>query len=76
VTATPDTPTIEAIEKMRQFRIGCLPVVRNDRLVGIVTLYDLLAISTRLLEKALQELKEVTDDADNSRSGVDAQRID
>ena len=38
VTST--TPTLEAIEIMRRSGIGCLPVVDDDRLVGIVTSYD------------------------------------
>ncbi|HSP06477.1 MAG TPA: CBS domain-containing protein, partial [Acidobacteriota bacterium] len=62
VTVTPETPTLEAINKMRECRIGCLPVVRNDRLVGIVTLIDLLKLSSKLLEKALAEETEETHD--------------
>lgn len=54
LTVTPGTSTLDAINAMRKHRIGCLPVVRNERLVGIVTLYDLLALSSRLLEKALE----------------------
>jgi len=51
VTVTAETPTLEAIEVMRRRKIGCLPVVEGDRLVGIVTAYDFLALSTRLLEE-------------------------
>lgn len=51
VTVTAETPTLEAIEIMRRRKIGCLPVVEGDRLVGIVTAYDFLALSTRLLEE-------------------------
>ncbi|HSP07680.1 MAG TPA: CBS domain-containing protein, partial [Acidobacteriota bacterium] len=67
VTVTPETPTLEAIHKMQECRIGCLPVVRNDRLVGIVTLIDLLALSSKLLEKALAEETEETYDPLNDR---------
>ena len=42
ITATPDTPVVEAVKLMREHRIGCLPVVRDGKLVGIVTASDLL----------------------------------
>lgn len=61
-SVTPETPTLEAIEMMRKLRIGCLPVVRNERLVGIVTLYDILVLSARMLEKALKEDSENKED--------------
>lgn len=42
ITASPDTPVVEAVKLMREHRIGCLPVVRDGKLVGIVTASDLL----------------------------------
>ncbi len=42
ITAPPDTPVVEAVKLMREHRIGCLPVVRDGKLVGIVTASDLL----------------------------------
>ena len=42
VTCTPDTLVEEAAYLMRQKQIGCLPVIRDGRLAGIVTLEDLL----------------------------------
>ncbi len=53
VTVTPDTPTIEALQTMRKLRIGCLPVVVNERLVGIVTEEDFMEIASKLLEERL-----------------------
>jgi predicted transcriptional regulator/gamma-glutamyl:cysteine ligase YbdK (ATP-grasp superfamily) len=53
LTVTPQTPTLEAINLMRENRVGCLPVVEADRLVGIVTAYDFLAASASLFEKYL-----------------------
>lgn len=53
ITVTPETTTLEAMQTMRRLHIGCLPVVRDQHLVGIVTVYDLLALSSRLLEEAL-----------------------
>jgi CBS domain-containing protein len=55
ITVTPATPTLEAIEMMRKTRIGCLPVVENGHLVGVVTLFDLLAVSAKLLEEELKK---------------------
>jgi CBS domain-containing protein len=52
-TVTPDTPTIDALRKMRQLRLGCLPVVDNGKLVGIVTEGDLIEIASKMLEQQL-----------------------
>jgi len=48
-----ETSTVDAIELMQRFRIGCLPVVQDDRLVGIVTEEDFTAIAARLLQQQL-----------------------
>ncbi|MBK8535306.1 MAG: CBS domain-containing protein [Candidatus Competibacteraceae bacterium] len=42
VTCAPDTLVEEAARLLRQEKIGCLPVVENGRLVGILTHEDLL----------------------------------
>ena len=42
VSVAPTTPVAEAVELMRRRRIGSLPVVENERLVGIITVYDFL----------------------------------
>ncbi|MFO1050832.1 MAG: glutamate-cysteine ligase family protein [Planctomycetota bacterium] len=55
VTVSPDTPTLEAIEKMRSHRVGCLPVVEGDKLVGIITERDLINVAASLLEQHLRE---------------------
>ena len=47
------TPTLEAIEIMRRSGIGCLPVVDNDQLVGIVTSYDFLTATASLFQQHL-----------------------
>jgi CBS domain-containing protein len=41
------------MEIMREHRIGCLPVVENDQLVGIVTSYDFLDAAARLFREHL-----------------------
>ncbi len=56
VTVRPDTSTLEAIEIMREHKIGCLPVVSEDqRLVGIVTEHDFFNVSSRLLDRWLRQ---------------------
>ena len=51
VTVSPSTSSLEAIEIMRRHRVGCLPVVEGDQLVGIVTSYDFLEASARLFKQ-------------------------
>jgi len=41
-TIGPNDPVERATQIMRELRIGCLPVVEEDHLVGIVTVTDLL----------------------------------
>ncbi len=55
VTVDPEASTLEAIDKMRKHRIGCLPVVKDGRLVGIVTERDFMNVSAELLEQKLKE---------------------
>ena len=48
VTATPLDPVEEAARLMHEHKIGCLPIVENDQLVGVVTGPDLLGALIRL----------------------------
>jgi CBS domain-containing protein len=50
-----DTETVEAIRLMRRYRIGCLPVIQDERLVGIITEEDFMTIASNLLEEKLSE---------------------
>jgi len=50
-----DTETVEAIRLMRRYRIGCLPVVQDGRLVGIITEEDFMDIASKLLEEKLAD---------------------
>jgi CBS domain-containing protein len=52
VAVPPDTPTLEAIALMRRERVDCLPVVREGRLIGIVTERDFINVAARLLEQS------------------------
>ena len=54
VTVSPDTPTLKAIDLMRDRRVSCLPVVKDGRLVGLVTERDFMPIAYELLEERLR----------------------
>ncbi len=41
-TVTPSTPLREAAAILHDKKLGCLPVVENERLVGILTVNDML----------------------------------
>lgn len=47
-TISPDAPVQEAAKLMRERKIGCLPVVADGRLIGIITESDLLRIVAQL----------------------------
>lgn len=47
VTVDPDAPLAEAAALLREHKIGCLPVVAGDELVGILTEGDFLALLAR-----------------------------
>ena len=49
VTAQPDWPIRQAIDVMLEHRIGCLPVVEGERLVGLLSETDCLRLLGRLL---------------------------
>jgi CBS domain-containing protein len=53
ITVTPQTPTLEAIATMRRYRIGCLPVAQDGKLVGMLTEENFLDIAAELLEQRL-----------------------
>jgi predicted transcriptional regulator len=42
VTVTPDTPIKDAAHLMKEKKIGCVPVVNEGSLVGLVTTTDIL----------------------------------
>jgi CBS domain-containing protein len=56
VTVSAAMSSLEAIEIMRRNRVGCLPVVEGDQLVGIVTSYDFLEASAKLFQQHLASL--------------------
>jgi CBS domain-containing protein len=54
ITVAPETSTLEVLQLMRDHKVGALPVVDGDKLVGIVTEHDLIAVSSKLLENYLR----------------------
>ncbi|MEX1024317.1 MAG: CBS domain-containing protein [Planctomycetota bacterium] len=55
VTIGPDEETMRAIELMREHKVGCLPVVQEGKLVGIVTEADFIYLAAELLDRWLRE---------------------
>ncbi len=50
ITIHPEASIIEAMEIMDSQQIGCLPVVKNNQLVGIITEQNYMKIAARLLK--------------------------
>ena len=48
-TISPETLTLDALELMRKHRVGCLPVIKDGRLVGMVTERSFMTIAGQLL---------------------------
>jgi CBS domain-containing membrane protein len=54
-TIGPDEPVQRAAHLMRHHKIGCLPVLESEKLVGIITEADLLHIVERLSDEAIAQ---------------------
>jgi acetoin utilization protein AcuB len=52
ISVSEETPLVEAATTLRETKFGALPVLREGRLVGIVTDVDLIACLVRLLSEA------------------------
>jgi CBS domain-containing protein len=54
VTTAPDVPLVDAARAMLRHKIGCLPVVEDERLVGILTESDFVCVAAgeKLAESA------------------------
>jgi CBS domain-containing protein len=57
-TATPDTPTQEALQRMTANRFRHLPVVEDEKLLGVVSIGDLVKSMLREKEQESEALRE------------------
>lgn len=57
ITISPETPTLEALNIMREKGIGCLPIVKNKKLIGMITAHDFLTVSAKLFEERLKAIE-------------------
>lgn len=53
VTVAPETPTLVAIDLMRKHRVSCLPVLKDGKLVGLISERDFMPIAYQLLKEKL-----------------------
>ena len=51
IVVPPEAPAEEAARRMLQNRISCLPVMRDETLVGIVTRTDIVAAFMNLASR-------------------------
>lgn len=56
ITISPETDTLDALHMMREKKIGCLPVVKGEKLVGLITAHDFLTVSAKLFEERLSNV--------------------
>lgn len=67
VCATPEETLRDAAKKMRRGALSCLPVIRDDRMIGIVTERDLVEAAAN---GALPTVARVMDYMNDHSSGV------
>lgn len=51
ITISPDATIMDAMNIMRENKIGCLPVVVQNELIGLITEEDFMRVSNRLMER-------------------------
>ncbi len=66
ITVHPEASIMEAMDLMDSQQIGCLPVVKNNRLVGIITEQNYMTIAARLLR--VLHLNDEKEDQSNSKN--------
>jgi CBS domain-containing protein len=55
LTISPESLSLDALMTMRKSQIGCLPVVKNEKLVGILTDHNFLNFSEHNVKKLIEE---------------------
>ena len=77
VSTTPTADTLKAAQYIHDSRHGCLPIIDQDKVVGIVTEYDFVEVAINLLERRLDQDPD-SDDSDflNEESAGDDFGVD
>lgn len=65
ITVEPDMPAMQAAQLMLSHRIGCLPVMRGETLVGIITRSDVLMAFINIQKRYLSLEKTNKNDPDS-----------
>jgi acetoin utilization protein AcuB len=52
ITVRPEQSVLEAAKLLYAKRLGCLPVIQDNELVGIITTTDMLKVLAQILEKS------------------------
>lgn len=65
ITIHPEASIIEAMDIMDSQKIGCLPVVKNNRLVGVITEQNYMRIAARLIRVLHLNKDEEKQDSDD-----------
>lgn len=55
ITVGPKATIVETLKLMRQHKVGCLPVIQDGELIGVITEMDFLRVSGRLIERLESE---------------------
>lgn len=59
-TVNPDDTIMHALELMQERRVGCLPVCKDGRLVGMITEAEFLTISGNLMRRLARKRERIT----------------
>lgn len=57
VTAPPNTDTLSCVKLMQEKKVGCLPITKDDVLVGLVTEHDFYTIAAPLFIASLESAR-------------------
>jgi CBS domain-containing protein len=57
LTIHPEATILEAMNLMQENRIGCLPIVKNNKLVGIITEQNYMEITRGLIVRLSKKSK-------------------
>jgi CBS domain-containing protein len=59
ISVTPDTTTLDAIELMRNHRVGCLPVLQDGHIVAILSEEDFIGIVGKIIEQEAESQQHI-----------------